>query len=268
MGEAQPVGVEELPLKLAIRNAVDGVADDGEVDRREVNPNLMCSAGLEADRQQCVLRQELLDLEMRDGLPRVVRVERAAKGIVAVTAERSVDPPAPRTRSPASEGKVVALQPTLAHELLQPAVRLLGSRDDQKAGGVAVETVDDARTLWVSSRNATIEQGLDERPTFVPRCRVHYEARRLVDYEQMLVLVGDPQLELLGLQRNGRRSGCQLKLDRLPALETKALRARLAIHEHCPRAEQALRLPARVNLGQRRDEPVEPLAGGVSWNDD
>jgi hypothetical protein len=267
MGEAQTVGVEKLPPELAIRNTVDGVADDREVDRREVNPNLMCSTGLESDREQCVLRQELVHLEMRDGLPRFVRVERPAKGVVAVTADRGVDAPAARARPTADEGNVVALQPTLAHELLEEAVRLLGPSDDQEAGGVAVETVDDARTLRVPSRNATVEQGVDKRPLLVPRCRVHDEPRRLVDDEQMLVLVRNPQGELLGLQRNGRL-GCQLKLDLLPTLEAKALRARLAVDQDGPRAQQALGLPARGDLGQRRDETVEPLAGGLGRNGD
>jgi hypothetical protein len=83
----------------------------------------------------------------------------------------------------------------------------------------------------------------------------------------MLVLVRNPQGELLGLQRNGRL-GCQLKLDLLPALEAKALRARLAVDQDGPRAQQALGLPARGDLGQRRDETVEPLAGGLGRNGD
>jgi hypothetical protein len=127
--------------------------------------------------------------------------------------------------------------------------------------------VDDAWTLRVSSRNATVEQGVDKRPAFVPRCRVHHESGRLVDDEQVLVLIRNPQLELLGLQRNDR-SGGQLKLDLLPALETKALRARFAVYEHPARAEQALGFSARGDLGQRRDEPVEPFAGGLGRNGD
>ena len=120
--------------------------------------------------------------------------------------------------------------------------------------------MNDARTLRVSSGDATVEQGVDERPTLVPGRRVHDQARRLVDDEQMLVLVGNSQLELLGLERNDRW-GCQPKLDLLPTREAKALGTRLAVDEHCARTEQALRLAARSDLGQGGDEAVEPLAG-------
>ena len=89
---------------------------------------------------------------------------------------------------------------------------------------------------------------------------MHDETRRLVDHEQMLVLVGDPQLALLRLQRDVLPLR-HLHLQPLAALEPVALRTQLAIDPHRSGREQALGLSARGDLGQGRDEPVEPLAG-------
>jgi hypothetical protein len=47
-----------------------------------------------------------------------------------------------------------------------------------------------------------------------------------------------------------------------------ALLARLTVNAYRPGGEQTLGLAARSDLGQRRNEPVEPLAGGVGRNAD
>ena len=66
MGERKPCGVEELPLQTEVSpDAVRGVAGDREVDRGEMDPDLMGAAGLEPDAQQRMARQELHELEVR-----------------------------------------------------------------------------------------------------------------------------------------------------------------------------------------------------------
>ena len=52
--------------------------------------------------------------------------------------------------------------------------------------------MDDAGAVGVAARDVVLEQAVDERAARVPRRRVHDEACRLVDDEQVLVLVGDP----------------------------------------------------------------------------
>ena len=126
-------------------DAVDRVADDRQVDRREVHADLVHAAGLELDAQQRVVGPEPLDLEVRDRLARRVRVERDAGRVVAVAADRRLDTPGPRARPAAHEREVRALEPALADELREPLVRLVGARDDHQPGRVAVEPVDDAR---------------------------------------------------------------------------------------------------------------------------
>ena len=56
------------------------------------------------------VREELLDLEVRDRLARRVGVERVAAAVAAVAADRRVDRPAARARPAAHEGQVPALE--------------------------------------------------------------------------------------------------------------------------------------------------------------
>ena len=52
--------------------------------------------------------------------------------------------------------------------------------------------MDDAGTIGVAARDVVLEQAVDERAARVPRRRMHDQAGRLVDNDQVLVLVGDP----------------------------------------------------------------------------
>ena len=85
-------------------------------------------------------------------------------------------------------------------------MREIGLGDEEHAGCVAVEAVHDAGTkLAADSRQIAhvVEQGVDERARTVSRRGVHDEPRRLVDRDQVLVLVEDRQRDLLGLDRDG-----------------------------------------------------------------
>src|SRR5580700_1970401 len=47
VGEAEAGGEEELPAERGLRDAVDGVTHDRQVDRRQVNADLVHASGLE-----------------------------------------------------------------------------------------------------------------------------------------------------------------------------------------------------------------------------
>src|SRR5438128_11872465 len=107
MRERQPRGVQELALQVQVaRTAVDGVAGDREVDRRQVHADLVRATGLQRDAQERVLRQELGHLEVRHRLARRIRVERVARGVVAVAADRRLDPAGARARAAVDERQV------------------------------------------------------------------------------------------------------------------------------------------------------------------
>ena len=70
---------------------------------------------------------------MRHGVPRRVGVERHARRLPAVAADRRLDPAPPRLWATADERLVATLEISPAHEVAQAAVGLFVARDDQQA---------------------------------------------------------------------------------------------------------------------------------------
>jgi hypothetical protein len=93
------------------------------------------------------------------------------------------------------------------------------------------------------------------------------EPRRLVDDEEVLVLVRDVQVHRLRLERRHRRlRGLELEL--LAAGELVALLPRASVDEDAALAQQPLGDRAGADLGQRSEEAVEPGARRVVRNAD
>jgi hypothetical protein len=90
-------------------------------------------------------------------------------------------------------------------------------------------------------------------------------AGRLVDDEQVLVLVCNPQVARLRLQ-NRLHPLARVDLDELPAHQPVALRPGLAVNPNGPARDQTFGLGTRGDVRQRGDEPVEPLAGSNGRN--
>ena len=237
MRKREPGGVQELALEAEAGNAVDRVADDGQVDGREVDSDLVRAAGLEPDAEQRVLGEQLDDLEVRDRLVWRVGVQRLPRRLRPVAADRRLDPPCTRTRPPADERQVLALQPVPADERLQPAMRLLRPRHDQQPGSVAVEPVHDSRPLRLPAGRLA-EERVDERPGLSPRAGMDDEPRRLVHDQQVLVLEGDPEVERL---RDESLDDGRLELDLLALDEAERLLARRPVDPYVTCGEQPLR---------------------------
>jgi hypothetical protein len=259
-------GVQELALeRQVVLDAVEGVARDRELDRGEVDANLVRPARLEANAEERAGRQELEHLEVRDRVARRCGIERVASGVGAVASDRSLDAPAPGAWRPDNEGEIPPLEAATTDEVLQAAVRLGTPRDDDQPGGVAIEAVDDAGTVDRTARDSAREQALDERPASQAWRRMDDNPGRLVDDEQVLVLVGDAKAQLLRLERF-RADRAAVELDRLAARKPKALGAVAAVDAHGAPREETLGLGARSDLGQRGQEAVEALAGGLVRN--
>ena len=178
--------MEELAIELELAGpAVDGISGDRQVDRGEVDADLVGPARLEPDVEQRVARQELTHIEVGDRIARRVGVERMPQGVAPVAADRRFDPAAARPWSPDDERDVMTIELMAAHELLQPAVRLLRARDDHQPRRVAVEPVHDAGPVGISAGDVVLEQPVDERPGCMPGCRVNDEPGRLVDDDEI-----------------------------------------------------------------------------------
>ena len=136
---------------------------------------------------------------------------------------------------------------------------LLRPRDDQKARGVAIEPVDDPRPPLLPAPRLS-EQPVHKRAAPVAGGRVHDNSRRLVHDEQVVVLVGNSKLDVLGLKGDLRLLGRQLDLQLLPTLQAVTLRLRASIDAHRARRKQLLGSRARTDLGKLREEAVQARA--------
>src|SRR3954470_18274202 len=92
--------VEELAIEAEVAAlSVQGIARDGQVDRAEVDADLVRPPGLEPHTEERVARQELDHLEVRHRLARRRRVERMPRRVVTVAADRRIDRAAARARA-------------------------------------------------------------------------------------------------------------------------------------------------------------------------
>jgi hypothetical protein len=94
---------------------------------------------------------------------------------------------------------------------------------------------------------------------------VHDDSGRLVDNEEVLVLVLNPEVHGLRLERRLATFG-ELHLDVLPALEPEALRAAGAVDADRAGREQALGLGTRIDIRKAGEEAVEPEPGRLVRN--
>ena len=85
--------MQELTVEPELAaDPVHRVAGDRQVDRREVDADLVHAPRLEPHAEQRVALQALLELEVRDRVSRRVGVERLARRVATVAADRSLDP--------------------------------------------------------------------------------------------------------------------------------------------------------------------------------
>ena len=141
-------------------------------------------------------------------------------------------------------------------------MRLFRAADDEKPRRVAVEPMHDPRTVGLGSTSDRVAEKLVyQRAGSVAGRWVHDEAGRLVDDQQVLVLMHHPGAQLLRLE--GGRLHVEVDIDALPAREAVALRSPRAVDRDPSPAEQPLCFRARTDLVQRREEPVEPCASRV-----
>jgi hypothetical protein len=118
--------------------------------------------------------------------------------------------------------------------------------------------VDDARAGLLLSPGSDAEQRVHERSRLPPGSRVHGETGGLVHDEEMLVLVGEPERDLLAFERP---SSLRLDLELVPGREAVALEARGAADGDLAGLDQPLGGRPRPDLGQLGEEAVEPRPG-------
>ena len=229
-------------------------------DRLEVNADLVGAAGLELHAQQRGLGKLPLDLEMRDRGARLVGGGRVQRAVAAVAADGGVDRPRARVGPADDERQVLAPDTAVSHRLLECPVDRVALRDDEQPRRVLVQAVHDARAEWVVAARGPARQRLRERPGVVARRRMDGDAGRLVDDDQVVVLVDDLERDVVGAGGVGRRLGDRRDLDRVARLQDVALLARLATDGDGTGVDQLLRGGARADPLVLAERGVQPLA--------
>lgn len=160
----------------------------------------------------------------------------------------------------------------VAFELLrQPLMCRVGLRDDEKTRGVLVEAVNDARTFDTANAREAVtamgNQSIHQGPSVVSGGRMHDQAGRLIDHDDVLVLVHDVECDLFALnsrlfsRRNANRV-CQARFDR---------RARLSYRVACADvtfANERLNASAADAFDFRCKPSIDTLAGIFRPRDD
>ena len=119
----------------------------------------------------------------------------------------------------------------LAHER---AVGFVVLGHHEQARGAPVEAVHDARAQHAAHSGEVlhvVEQGVDEGPLGVPGAGMDHEAGRLVDDEQVVVLVDDAQAGCPRAPARRRRGAGTSSVHRLAAAQPGRGRDGRAVHD-------------------------------------
>ena len=132
----------------------------------------------------------------------------------------------------------------------------------QHTGGSAIEPVHDAGTQHAADAGqvgTVVEQRVHQRTARVSGRRVDHQAGRLVDDDQVRVLVQDDERDRFG-SRGERRGFGRIDGDLRSRGDPLRRAGAAAIDRDAPRFDPALRLRAR-NAGEPSERLVEPLPG-------
>jgi hypothetical protein len=208
-----------------------------------------------------VLPQQLDQIEVRHRVSWDGRVERHPRPVGPVPAGGCLDPSRARSRPAADEGHVLTNELATPHEVLQSSVRLPGAGDDEQAGRVAVEPVDDAWALGLlATCDRVREQAVHQCAAGMTGRGMNDDAGGLVDHDQMVVFVCHTERHVFG-DKVGLTALRKGELHFFATGQAMALRTRRAVYQHLSLAEQALGGRAGADLAQAGEEAVEPFAG-------
>ena len=238
-------------------------------DRGEVHADLVRATRLEVHGLERVLGKRLAQLKVRDGRARANTIDRAARAVGRITANRRVDPPRNARWAPMDERDIFALNLTVAHHPLQRIERLLVARNDKQSRGLLVEAVDNARTILFSpARQAARRQHAGERRARRPGRGMRDETNRLINDDEIVVLIEDRRLEDLGHLLHNLLKLRLVDRDYLTTLDARAAGLGLAVNRDVAVVDQTLRgCPRQARNGLMHDL-VEPRTGVLGVDDD
>ena len=170
MGEGEALGVEEEAVHavdgafylrvvdgVVAAFVVRGVADDGVIDRGEVDADLVRAAGFDVDVEEREFIEPLPNFPKAEGVA-AVGGDSHLGAVPPVAGDRAVDGPFVLTRTAVDECDVGLLNGALAELVGEGFVSLFVFGDEDEAGGVFVEPVDDADAVVVRRVNHPVSR--------------------------------------------------------------------------------------------------------------
>ena len=270
--ERQPLGVQRLsaeaaqgrhqlgrgPLGQLQAAAVQRITDQRMVDMRHVHANLVGAAGFQAALDQAVRPETLAQAVMGDGALAVLLVAHGlAQAVAHVAADRGI------YRAAGHQGAqhhrlVLPLHVVAGQHLHQRGMGRQALGHHHQARGVLVQAVHDAATRQLGQGRIVMQRGVQHGAGAISCARMHHQPGRLVQHQQVFVLVDDVQGDGLRLQLHfGLKFS--LQQDFFPATEQLAGRRHGAVQGHragldpCREARTGI---IGEHLGQRLVEPA------------
>ena len=271
------------------------IAHDWMADRGQMDPNLMGSAGFEPASEQArdrlgwlpgpgappdplaavwqpgAARIPLQGLPVSDSLSAPLPHCHMVAGM-GRSVDRTVDGALGPLRRPPDEGQIAAFEPVpvaaVAGELRRQApMRPIVLRHHHEAACVLVEPVHDARPALAAdtgkARTAMGDQRVDQRTGLVSRGRVDHHVGRLIDNDDVIVLVDNLERDRFrgGLGRLRRR---HVEHDGIAGIDAMARIAdRAAADRDRAGLDQRLEPAARQFGDMRRQHAVKPHSGVI-----
>ena len=191
----RPHIVGHVPVDATVRR----VADDRVANRAQVDANLMRSAGGDRDVQQRDAPQVLRLGDTRDRAPRTPCAGGHLLPVAGVASDRLVDAASGLDDAP-DERDVFLLDLAVVELTRELAMRRVILRDHHHARRAAIEPVHDPRPeLSTDSAQVVhmVEQRVDERAAGMPGRGVDDHSGRLVEHDDVGVLIQDGERKVL-----------------------------------------------------------------------
>ncbi|MCW0424878.1 hypothetical protein NB713_002821 [Xanthomonas sacchari] len=274
MLELQRLGVQRLALEATQfgdqllagalgqlqRAAVQRVADDGVLQVRHVYADLMGAAGLQAAFQGRMGAEALAQPVVGDGVAAVL-AHRHAQAVARMAVDRRVGGAA-GDQGPDHHRQILPVHVARGQLRHQRGVRLQGPRHHHGAAGVLVQAVHDAGARQRRQPRIAVQQGIDQGAAGIAGARVHHQPGRLVQHDDLVVLVQHLQRDVLG-QGVGLGVQHRVQAGDLAAAQRIARPRRGAVEQGVAGFDPFGQARTRVFGEQFGQHRVEAATGGV-----
>ena len=205
MMESQAGRMESLPRHALGCAAIEGITQHGVAFRGHVNANLVGSSGGERALEKCrsVAPAALCPVAGQCRFATCAD-DCHALAVAGVAPDGAGDISGWRKHAPPDKGNVLPGDAAAGERRRESDVGFVCLGDDHQTAGILVEAVNDAGACLAADAGKGVpavgEQCMDEGSTGMAGARMDHEPGRLVDDEQVLVLMDDDQRNVLRYQ--------------------------------------------------------------------